>query len=87
MKTGTVFIVDGKFTDHYAIGEIDCTHVYLKRYSGEVPSEEEVEGGHVYHVAQLKGMAEGFYEAVWEWLRGKRELRNVGFASAEFKEV
>ena len=30
MRSGTFFVVDGKYTDHYAIGEIDCTHIYLK---------------------------------------------------------
>lgn len=81
MKTGTIFIVNGTYVDNYAVGEIDATHVYLKRYKVEEPTEDEIRRGSVYHVAQLKGMAQGLYEAVWEWLQGKRELQNVGFAA------
>lgn len=79
MKTGTFFVVDGKYTDHYAIGEIDCTHIYLKTYKGNMPKSEEITKGHVFHVAQLKGMAEALFETVIEWLAGAREIENVGF--------
>jgi hypothetical protein len=33
----------------------------------------------VFHVAQLKGMGDGLYDVVMEWLSGARELENVGF--------
>ncbi len=79
MKTGTLHVIDGKYTDHFALGEIDPTHVYLKLYTGTKPSEIEIENGHVFHVAQLKGMGEGLYEAVVEWIAGARELNDEGF--------
>lgn len=79
MKTGTVYIIDGKYTDQFALGEIDATHVYLKLFTGKKPSEIEIENGHVFHVAQLKGMGDGLYDVVMEWLSGARELENVGF--------
>ena len=79
MKTGTMYIVDGKFTDQYALGKIDSTHVFLKRYKGERPSENDISNGHVFHIAQLKGMADGLYEIVTEWLSGDRQMINIGF--------
>jgi hypothetical protein len=82
MKTAFIRIVDGIYTDQYALGMIDFTHLYWKRYEGsERPSKAQIKQGWVYHVAQLKGMAEGLYEAVEEWLHDQRELENVGFAA------
>jgi len=79
MRTGTVNVIDGRYTDQFALGEIDCTHVYLKPYTGSKPSETAIESGHVFHIAELKGMGEGLYEAVLEWLAGARELDYEGF--------
>jgi peroxiredoxin len=79
MKTGTIKIIDGKYTDHFALGEIDFTHIYLKPYTGSKPPDVVIENGHVYHVAQLKTTAEGLYEAIIEWLAGARELENEIF--------
>lgn len=79
MRTGTVYVIDGRYTNQFALGEIDCTHVYLKSYTSRKPSETAIESGHVFHIAELKGMGEGLYEAVLEWLSGARELDHEGF--------
>jgi hypothetical protein len=70
MKTVRVSVKSGRFVDMYALGIIDATHLYFKRYEGEVPTLSQIETGHVYHVAQLNGIADGFYSSVWSWMQG-----------------
>jgi hypothetical protein len=80
MRTGTITIKENRDLDRFALGVIDRTHFFLKPYEGhKAPTVEEIRDGHVYHVAQLKNLAEGLYEALDEWLAGQRELRNAIF--------
>jgi hypothetical protein len=84
MKTAFIRIVDGKFVENYMLGTIDATHVFMRRFEGfEKPSEAQIQQSWIYHIAQLKGMAEGLYEAVNEWLHGQRNLDNTAFAIQE----
>jgi hypothetical protein len=81
MRTARIFLVDGKYTDTYVLGQIDTTHLYMKRVEKGEDSVANIEKGMVYHVGQLRYNAP-LYQAVWDWLRGLRELENVGFEEA-----
>jgi hypothetical protein len=78
MRTAKIFVVDGKYTDWYKLEQIDITHFYQKRLDADGTDPNPERKGWVLHVAQL-GYGTPIYEAVWEWLQGKRELQNVGF--------
>ena len=81
MRIADVFLVDGKYSDRYKLVQIDATHFYQKRVNLDGTDDRPDTKGMVQHVAQI-GNNKPFYEAVWEWLQGKRELQNVGFEVA-----
>jgi hypothetical protein len=81
MRTADIFLVDGKYTDRYKLEQIDATHFYLKLVNLDGTDDRPDTKGVVQHVAQI-GHNKPFYEAVWEWLQGKRDLQNVGFEVA-----
>jgi hypothetical protein len=78
MRTAEIFVVDGKYKDRYRLEQIDITHFYQKLLNPDGSDPRPESKGCVQHVAQL-GYGTPIYEAVWEWLQGKRELQNVGF--------
>nr|WP_321298362.1 hypothetical protein [uncultured Sphaerochaeta sp.] len=81
MRTADIFLVDGKYTDRYRLEQIDITHFYQKLVNMDGSDDRPGTKGFIQHVAQI-GNNKPFYDAVWEWLQGKRELQNVGFEVA-----
>ena len=77
MRTTFIDICDHEYADRFYLGEIDCTHLYVRKWDGAFPPEEgEIEHGTVMHIAQLK--SEYFakaYKDVEAWL-----MRGVSIA-------
>lgn len=78
MRTAKIYVVDGKYVDRYKLEQIDSTHFYQKLLNADGSDDRPDCRGFIQHVAQL-GYGTPLYEAVWEWLQGKRDLQNVGF--------
>lgn len=79
-NVGRFILVDGMFTDTWAVAIVDPTHIYMSVYVSKMPSAREIqERGAVYHIAQIKGMAKGLYEAVQSWVNGRGSLDNEVF--------
>lgn len=80
MRTGTIHVVRDGRADHYALGVIDESHLYMVLYDGITPpTEEEIKSSFPWHVRQVGDTAIGLFSVLVEWLWGRRELNNVGF--------